>query len=150
MNWTLRAWGIGVMALCAASCSSGRAFAVPLDAPACLLLGQEQKSLEQAGITADMQQGPDWAKANLAQDRLERVKHYLEVKEKVLFRCPSLVIAVIAATTPDAADGDATVAAGDDDGSAAIEQVPSTASNKVGKGKAVAAPSEIPLPSRKN
>lgn len=100
------------------------AAATPLDGPACLLLGQEQKTLEAAGIAADMEKGPDWAKANLAADKLERIKHYLDVKEKVLFRCPTLVLAAVAAKTGNAAAADVT-ALENDDGSAAIEQVPS-------------------------
>jgi hypothetical protein len=48
----------------------------------------EQSALESAGVTTDMAQGADWARANLGPDRLQRVARWLELQEQILFRCP--------------------------------------------------------------
>ena len=78
------------------------AFAVPLDQPQCVTLESEQKVLEAEGVEGVLAKGPDWAKANLAEADRTKLVRYLDVKELVLFRCPSLRAAV----QPDPAAGD--------------------------------------------
>ncbi len=46
-----------------------------------------------AGIKSDMDRGPEWAKANLAQDRLKQIEHLISVEEQLSFRCGQLVTA---------------------------------------------------------
>ena len=61
--------------------------AAPLDAATCGMLKGEQAQLEHGGVRANMAKGPEWAKANLATDKLEQVKRLLFVDEQLLFRC---------------------------------------------------------------
>jgi hypothetical protein len=61
--------------------------AAPLDAATCGMLKGEQAQLEQGGVRASMAKGPDWAKGNLAADKLEQIKRLLFVDEQLLFRC---------------------------------------------------------------
>ena len=61
--------------------------AVPLDIEACDKLVKEEHDLERAGARANLAKGPQWAKANLPQDKIEQVKRLIEVEEQVAFRC---------------------------------------------------------------
>ncbi|KAB2912055.1 MAG: hypothetical protein F9K29_20625 [Hyphomicrobiaceae bacterium] len=58
-----------------------------LDKDGCTKLKDEQAQLEQAGVRTSMAKGPQWAKANLAPDKLEQVRRLIEVDEQLLFRC---------------------------------------------------------------
>lgn len=40
-----------------------------------------------AGIAADMEKGPEWASANLPPNRLQQIKHFIHVDEKLKFHC---------------------------------------------------------------
>lgn len=62
--------------------------ALPLAPEECDRARAEQTSLEAAGAAADMAQGADWARANLSPDRLKRVQRWIELQERILFRCP--------------------------------------------------------------
>lgn len=66
----------------------GEAAAERLDKEACEALKAEQARLVEAGAKADMERGPEWAKANLAPDRLKRIERMLEVEDGLAFRCP--------------------------------------------------------------
>jgi hypothetical protein len=93
---------IGLVALAASP-----AGAKPLDQQTCLLLDQQLKAIEATGIKADLEKGPAWGRANLAQSRLDQIRIYLDIAEKVLFRCPSLsIIAAEEAAAPATAAGD--------------------------------------------
>jgi len=59
----------------------------PLDAPACEQLQSRLDHLRSEGAAADMARGPDWARANLSPDRLQRIGALLEVEEQLNFRC---------------------------------------------------------------
>lgn len=61
--------------------------AAPLDKEECAKLKGEQVLLEQGGVRASMGRGPEWAKANLAPDKLEQVRRIIEIDEQLLFRC---------------------------------------------------------------
>ena len=66
----------------------GEAAAERLEKEACEALKAEQARLVEAGAKADMERGPEWAKSNLAPDRLKRIERLLEVEEGLAFRCP--------------------------------------------------------------
>lgn len=62
--------------------------ALPLTPSECDQVRAEQLGLESSGVTADMAQGAEWARSNLSPDRLQRIARWIELQEKVLFRCP--------------------------------------------------------------
>ncbi len=64
-----------------------QAFSAPLDPPACAALKTEYDSLVAAGAKADMDRGPEWAKTNLAPDRLGKIERLIAVEEQLSFRC---------------------------------------------------------------
>jgi hypothetical protein len=78
-----------VSALVASVAALTQVRAAPLDAEACGKLQAEHGDLERAGVEKDMEKGPDWAKANLGVEKLQRVQRYIEVEELLLFRCRS-------------------------------------------------------------
>jgi hypothetical protein len=86
-----------VLALLLLATAAQPAAAKALGSEECKALDAEAATLEAAGIKLDIEKGPQWAKANLAADRIERIRHYFEIREKVLFRCPELVAARAAA-----------------------------------------------------
>jgi hypothetical protein len=67
--------------------TSLHAGAAPLDGEGCTRLKIEQAALEKAGVRTSMAKGPQWAKANLAPERLTDIKRLIEVDEQILFRC---------------------------------------------------------------
>ena len=78
---------LAVLALIALVLGVEHVRAAPLDAATCGMLKGEQAQLEQGGVRASMAKGPDWAKGNLAADKLEQIKRLLFVDEQLLFRC---------------------------------------------------------------
>ena len=64
-----------------------QARAAPLDAESCAKLMNEHGQLEQAGVEADMAKGPEWGKANLLPEKLDRIRRFIEIEEQLLFRC---------------------------------------------------------------
>ena len=61
--------------------------AAQLDKDGCAKLKTEQGQLEHAGTRGSMAKGPEWAKANLAPDKLDQIRRLIEVDEQLLFRC---------------------------------------------------------------
>jgi hypothetical protein len=61
--------------------------AAQLDKESCAKLKTEQAQLEQGGVRGSMVRGPEWAKSNLAPDKLDNVRRLIEVDEQLLFRC---------------------------------------------------------------
>jgi hypothetical protein len=61
--------------------------AAPLDKEECAKLKGEQAQLEQEDVRTNMGRGPEWAKANLAPEKLELVRRIIEIDEQLLFRC---------------------------------------------------------------
>ena len=96
-----------LLLLAALAAALAQARAAPLDAESCAKLMNEHGQLEQAGVEADMAKGPEWAKANLLPEKLERIRRFIEIEEQLLFRCrqkslvslPPEVEAAPAATT---------------------------------------------------
>ncbi|MGH6815608.1 MAG: hypothetical protein ACREC6_07885 [Hyphomicrobiaceae bacterium] len=66
----------------------GQLGARPLDKEACDKLKADIVRMEKAGVAANKARGPVWAKANLAQDKLDEIKRLIEAEEQVAFRCP--------------------------------------------------------------
>jgi hypothetical protein len=77
----------------AALLSAQTAAAAPLDPAACTDLKTERQGLITAGAKSDMEKGPDWAKTNLAPDRLGKIERLIAVEEQLSFRCGELVTA---------------------------------------------------------
>jgi hypothetical protein len=73
--------------------SAAPAAAAPLDPQACKDLNAERDVMIGAGLKADMDRGPDWAKANLPEDRLKKIERLISVEEQLSFRCGQLVTA---------------------------------------------------------
>lgn len=63
------------------------ALADKLDKTACKQLKNELSYVLAAGAREDMAQGPDWAKANLTRERLQKIKKLIELEEQLEFRC---------------------------------------------------------------
>jgi hypothetical protein len=76
--------------------------AAQLDKDSCSKLKTEQGQLEQGGTRGSMGKGPDWAKANLAPEKLEQIRRLIELDEQLLFRCGGRPL-VILPSDPDAA-----------------------------------------------
>ncbi|MDX2264914.1 MAG: hypothetical protein NW215_08075 [Hyphomicrobiales bacterium] len=64
--------------------------AEPLDALTCAQLGSEQEALRRAGVEQDMAKGHEWARANLTQNDLNVIRRFIEVSERLRFRCANL------------------------------------------------------------
>ena len=92
---------LGAQVLLLAWC--GPAVAAALDQDACARLKTELLQLELAGTRTSMAKGPDWAKANLAADKLQQIKRLMEVEEQILFRCQGKPLVVL----PEGVDGEA-------------------------------------------
>ena len=83
-----------------------QARASPLDAESCTKLLTEHGELEVAGVEADMAKGPEWAKANLGLEKLERVRRFIEVKEQLVFRCRQKSLVSLPLENEDAKEQD--------------------------------------------
>lgn len=66
------------------------AMGAKLEKPECDALKSELVQLTTTGVKADMARGPEWAKANLAPERLVQVKRLIEIEEQLNFRCELL------------------------------------------------------------
>jgi hypothetical protein len=69
------------------------ASSAPLDQAACDGLKTERAALGAAGVDKDLDRGPEWAKTNLAPDRMKQVARLIEVEEQLSFRCGELATA---------------------------------------------------------
>jgi hypothetical protein len=60
----------------------------PLERDECKTLEAEKQTLLTAELRAALARGPDWVKDHLhSADEIEKVRQYLQVEEKVAFRC---------------------------------------------------------------
>jgi len=66
---------------------SVNAHAKPLEYDYCQELKSEKRTLRNEGVEVNMRRGPDWAKANLTDKDLGRIRRYLTVEEQIQFRC---------------------------------------------------------------
>lgn len=67
--------------------------AARLDVADCKRLSEEQTTLRSSGVADDLAKGPDWAKDNLAPERLRQIERFLHVSEVLQFRCPEVIAA---------------------------------------------------------
>jgi len=79
--------------------------AAQLDKESCTKLKSEQVELEKEGARNNLGKGPDWAKANLAPEKIEHVRRLIEVDEQLLFRCGGRPLVVLP-SDPDAVPGE--------------------------------------------
>jgi hypothetical protein len=61
--------------------------AAKLDKAACADLSKELAAITATGVKADMQRGPEWAKANMPIERLQSIRRLLEIEDQLEFRC---------------------------------------------------------------
>jgi hypothetical protein len=110
--------------------------ASPLDAESCARLLSEHGELEGAGVEADMAKGPEWARANLGLEKLERIRRFIEVTEQLVFRCRQKSLVSLPSENEDQKIQDK------DDGKADAPRVPAagTTDKAKGSGKAKAPP----------
>jgi hypothetical protein len=90
--------------------------AEPLDKDACGKLVTEKQGLVVLGVEKEFAKGPDWAKANLPQDELDKLKRYLAIEEQLKFRCGMAVVTLHVPDEPEEGD--------DDDGAPSTGSVP--------------------------
>jgi hypothetical protein len=69
--------------------------AAQLDKDSCAKLKTEQAQLEQGGTRGSMGKGPEWAKVNLAPEKLEQIRRLIELDEQLLFRCGGRPLVII-------------------------------------------------------
>ena len=65
----------------------GGVAAKPLQAETCQVLKAEHVALREQGVEKKMKNGPRWAKANLSDDDISRIKRYLMLQDHIKFRC---------------------------------------------------------------
>ena len=80
--------------------------AAQLDKDSCSKLKTEQAQLEQGGVRGSLGKGPEWAKANLAPEKLEQVRRLIEVDEQLLFRCGGRPLVLLPSDPDPAARGE--------------------------------------------
>ena len=66
---------------------SGHVQAEPLDKDSCKQLQDEKKTLLTPNMQSALDHGPDWVKDHLDPMELEKVRRFLMVEEKIVFRC---------------------------------------------------------------
>jgi hypothetical protein len=93
------------LALAAVLLQAPASRATQLDKESCTKLKSEQAQLEKDGARSSLGKGPDWAKANLAPEKIEHVRRLIEVDEQLLFRCGGRPLVVLPGD-PDAAPGE--------------------------------------------
>jgi hypothetical protein len=96
-----------ILALMALLCVPGPALAAKLDAEACRKVKGEHEALMAAGVRGDMGRGPEWAKANLPPERLERIKRWLTLEEDLRFKCNEARPTSLKPGSEDPEDGEA-------------------------------------------
>ena len=53
----------------------------------CEAFAREHRGFVATGIRADMERGPEWAKANLPANRVQQILRFLFIEEQLRFRC---------------------------------------------------------------
>jgi hypothetical protein len=96
----------GLIALAGLVAARAPARATPLDADTCAKLQGEQERLENVGVEKDMAKGPVWAKANLAPEKLDLVRRFIEIEEQLLFRCRNKALVHLAPEAEGSSTGD--------------------------------------------
>lgn len=76
---------MAAVAVCALAPAA--AVAAKLDNAACAALTNERNVIAATGVKADMERGPEWAKANMPPERLQSALRLLEIEDQLEFRC---------------------------------------------------------------
>lgn len=76
-----------LIALAASSVAPASATAPRIDADACNEMRIEQTKFIETGILADLARGPEWAKANLAPEKLRQIELFIMLDEQLKFGC---------------------------------------------------------------
>ena len=63
-----------------------------IDKETCAQLRSEQATFIQSGILADIQRGPEWAKANLAAERIREIELFITLDEQIKFGCREVTL----------------------------------------------------------
>lgn len=63
-----------------------------LDKETCVQLKSEQATFIQSGILADVQRGPEWAKSNLAAERIREIELFITLDEQIKFGCREVTL----------------------------------------------------------
>jgi hypothetical protein len=108
------------------------AFTAPLDKEACADLQVQHKRLLTREIQEALARGPDWVKEHLNHEKIEQVREYLKVEEKVIFRCRGGGVAKVQPPTVPLPD-----------------RKPVLPSASVAAAATASAATDIPLPDRK-
>lgn len=69
--------------------SASASQAAPLEPAACADLKAEKIKLATDALKAEMAHGAEWAKSNLAAERLSEIRALIELEEQIAFRCPN-------------------------------------------------------------
>jgi hypothetical protein len=122
--------------------------AASLDSESCAKLKSELTSLEQVGTRGSLLKGPEWAKTNLAPDKLEQVRRLIELDEVMIFRCSGKPLVLLPTESEPDLSGAAEKEGGKDQPDAAkakaAEKKPATAK------KAAAVPASKSAPAKAN
>jgi hypothetical protein len=74
-----------------------------LDAETCNQLRLEHMKYVASGAAADVQHGPEWAKANLSQDKLRDIELFIQLEEQINFGCRDAKLTMDAERAAEAA-----------------------------------------------
>jgi hypothetical protein len=100
----MKNWRFSIcLALCGLMPNGLSATKAKLDAETCTSLRLEQIKFRQSGVLDDLSKGAEWAKSNLAPDRLREIAHYLELDEQVKFGCRDAKLSPAAEKASEAA-----------------------------------------------
>lgn len=91
---------LGFAALAASPVSATEA---KLDAETCNQLRLEHMKFVESGTAADMQKGAEWARANLAPDKLRDVELFIQLDEQINFGCRDAKLTLDAVRAAEAA-----------------------------------------------
>ena len=83
----LRSIAVALLAASPAVSFCTPAVAEPLDKTVCNSLENERQELLTPKMRAALEQGPDWVKDHLNDQDIEKVRQFLVVEEKLIFRC---------------------------------------------------------------
>ncbi len=95
------------------------------EGPSCKQLEAERDKLVAIGVDKDMARGYEWARANLPQAELDLIREFIEISERLRFRCQT------SATPAEKPDGEK-VSAEQTTTSAAIPPLPVKRSSVIG------------------
>ena len=96
---------MAVLLLVALAMPCAMASAEPLESEECNALKTKEKALLTPTVRAALKGGPDWVKQHLHDlEKIEQVREYLSVEEKVAFRCRTDGIRIPAPPLPSLPD----------------------------------------------